>query len=149
MKSLCFCGFFCLFCFCFLIKIFKKLKKKDKVDSRKKKLQFVLQVLKFCCVQLPCVTTCRLRARSPPYSPFLNVHFACLKFKISSVSQLTRNFWICDITEVKWAYILKNKTTQKVPIWIGLILEATLNLYLSKAPLPNFPFLSETSVQRS
>ena len=80
------------------------------------------------CVQLPCVTTCRLRARFSP-SPlvtllFLNIHFAYLEFESSSVSQLTRNFLGLWYTEVEWIHILKgNKKTAR--IWI-FNLEATL-----------------------
>ena len=79
------------------------------------------------CVQLPCVTTCRLRARfSPsllvliPRRPpplFLNIHFACLVFESSSVSQLTRNFLGLWYTEVERIYILKG-IRKTAPIWI-------------------------------
>lgn len=111
----------CVFVFFFFNKNFQKVKKKIKLIQEKKKAPVCFTGFKvLLCVQLPCVTTCRLRARSLPHYPFINVHFACLKFKISSVSQLTRNFLGLWHTEViKWTYIPKKKKVQS-PSELGL-----------------------------
>lgn len=114
------------------------MKKKDTrlIKGKKAPVCFIgFKVL--LCVQLPCVTTCRLRARfspssrphSPPPTPFLNIHFACLVFESSSVSQLTRNFLGLWYTEVEWIYILKG-IRKTAPIWI-FNLEATFIFKIS------------------
>lgn len=100
------------------------------------------------CVQLPCVTTCRLRARfspsllvlipTPTPHLILSIHFACLVFESSSVSQLTRNFLGLWYTEVEWIYILKG-IRKTAPIWI-FNLEATLNFKISLTSCFCFPF---------
>lgn len=129
----------CVLCFFFLNKNFQKVKKKDTrlIKGKKAPVCFIgFKVL--LCVQLPCVTTCRLRARfSPsllvlyPHPPalFLNIHFACLVYESSSVSQLTRNFLGLWYTEVEWIYILKG-IRKTAPIWI-FNLEATFIFKIS------------------
>lgn len=110
------------------------------------------------CVQLPCVTTCRLRARFHPHPSMSPSFFLNFPFCLPGILKLfcynsQETFWVCDI-EVELICILKRK--KKIPNqppseMIGLLnLEPTLIKYLESCCFPtSLPYPSGLHILRS
>lgn len=118
-------------CF-FLNKNFQKVKKKDirLIKGKKAPVCFIgFKVL--LCVQLPCVTTCRLRARSSrPTPPSFFKRPFCLPGILKLFCLTTHKKLSGFVTCRGWihTYLKRKKKKNPAPVWIGLfnIEEATV-----------------------
>lgn len=88
------------------------------------------------CVYLPCVSTCRLRAKSLPQS-FFKCHFACWNFKVLLFHKLQNNF--LGFWHTRLNIIVMER---KIPVsWIWL-----LNLEVILATLKSLLFHNSLSI---